>query len=109
MNWMLWRVVMRERVVGVLRREIVEHAPLLRRHHATGNAPTHHHDVFLAGLAQVAVVLLIAAVKLQELIIVLGEVILPLAMVAAIVLARVGIAVLISRCGSVSLPHQSLS
>ena len=62
-----------ERVVAVLRREIVEHAPLLRGHHAAGDATPDHHDVFLAGLAQVAVVLLIRAVKLQELIVVLGE------------------------------------
>ena len=60
-------------VVAVFRREIVEHNPLLRRHHAAGNPPADHHDVFLAGLAQVAVVLLIGAVKFQELVVVLGE------------------------------------
>ena len=64
-----------ECVVAVLRREVVEHAPLLRGHHAAGNAPPDHHDVFLAGLAEVAVVLLIRAVKFQELPIVIGKMI----------------------------------
>jgi len=46
---------------------------LIGRHHAAGNAAADHHDVFLAGLAQVAVVLLVGAVKLQELVVVLGK------------------------------------
>ena len=50
-------------VVAVLGRQTVEHAPLIGRHHAAGNAGADHHDVMLAGLAQVAVVLLINAVK----------------------------------------------
>ena len=60
-------------IVAILRGEVVEHAPLLRRHHAAGDAAANHHDVFLAGLAQIAVVLLIRAVKFQELVVVLGK------------------------------------
>jgi len=56
-----------------LGRQPVEHAPLIGRHHATGDAAADHHDVFLAGLAQVAVILLVGAVKLQELVFVLGK------------------------------------
>ena len=87
-----------QRVVAVSRGEIVEHAPLLRRHHAAGNAAADHHDVFLAGLAQVAVVLLIAAVKFQELVVVLAKNgrRSASASVAAMVPASVGIASLIS-------------
>ncbi len=60
-------------VVAVSGGQFVEHRPLPGRHHAARDAPPDHHDVFLAGLAQVAVVLLIRAVELQELIVVLGE------------------------------------
>ena len=63
------------RVIAVAGRQIVEHAPLIGRHHAAGNAAADHHDVFLAGLAQVAVILLVGAVKLQELVVVLGKMI----------------------------------
>lgn len=64
-----------ERGVAVARGEVVKHAPLLRGHDAAGDAPTDHHDVFLAGLAEVTVVLLIRAVELQELPVVLGKMI----------------------------------
>ena len=85
-----------ERVVAVLRGEIIKHAPLLRGHHATGDAPPDHHDVFLAGLAQIAVVLLIGTVKLEELIVVIGEMILPARDGRGDGTPKVGIAVLIS-------------
>jgi len=62
-----------QRIVAILGRQPVEHAPLIGRHHATGDAAADHHDVFLAGLAQVAVILLVGAVKLQELVFVLGK------------------------------------
>ena len=44
-------------------------------HHAAGYAAADHHDVFLAGLAQVAVILLVGAVELQELVVILGKMI----------------------------------
>ena len=62
-------------VVAVIGGEFVKRLPLLRGHHAAGNAAANHHDVFLAGLAQVAVVLLIGAVKFQEFIVVLRKMI----------------------------------
>ena len=60
-------------VIAVIRRELIKDAVLLGRHDAAGNPAADHHDVFLAGLAQVAVVLLVGTVKFQELVIVLGE------------------------------------
>ena len=49
--------------------------PLRRGHHATGDAPAHHHDELLADLARVAVVLLIDAVELDELLVIGGKLI----------------------------------
>ena len=60
-------------IIAVIRRELVEDAVLFGRHDAAGNAAANHHDIFFAGLAKVAVVLLIRAVKFQELVVVLGE------------------------------------
>src|SRR5258705_290660 len=60
-------------VVAIARREIIKNSPLRRSHHAAGNTSTDHHDVFFAGLAQVAIILLVGAVKLQELIVVIRE------------------------------------
>ena len=62
-----------ERVVAVLGCQLVENAPLIGGHHAAGNTAANHHDVFLAGLAQVAVILLVGTVKFQELVFVLGK------------------------------------
>ena len=64
-----------ESVVAVSRGEIVEHGPLPGRHHPAGNAPANHHDIFLSGLAQVAIVLLIGTVKLEELVVILRKMI----------------------------------
>ena len=60
-------------VVAINRRKFIKNLPLICRHHAAGNPAADHHDVFLGGLAQVAVVLLVAAVKFQELVVVLGK------------------------------------
>ena len=66
-----------ERVVAMDRGEQVEHLPLLRRHHTAGDSAAHHHDVFFAGLAQIAIILLVTAVKFQKLVVVLGEMVRP--------------------------------
>jgi hypothetical protein len=62
-------------VVAVLRRQIIEHAPLLRRHHPARDATADHHDVLLASLAQIAVILLVRTMKLEKLIVVVREMI----------------------------------
>lgn len=62
-----------KRVVAVIRGEVVEYNPLLRRHDAARDAAADHHDVFLGNLAQIAIVLLINAVKLGELRIILRK------------------------------------
>src|SRR6185312_7346440 len=53
-------------VIAVSGRNVVKYAPLISRHDSARNAPAHHHDEFLAGLAQVAIILLIAAMEFQE-------------------------------------------
>jgi hypothetical protein len=53
--------------------EIVEHRPLGRGHDAARDAATDHHQPLFAGLAEVAVVLLIDTVKFNELLVILGE------------------------------------
>jgi len=60
-------------VVAVLGGEVVEGDPLVGRHDAAGDAAADHHDVFLAGLAEVAVVLLVNAVEFGELLFVVRE------------------------------------
>ena len=60
-------------VVAVLGGEVVEGDPLLRRHDAARDAAADHDQPLLAGLAEVPVVLLIDAVKLDELLVILGE------------------------------------
>src|SRR5688572_15682528 len=62
-----------ERVIAVVRGEIVEDNPLRRGHNAAGDTPTNHHDELLLRLAQIPVVLLVDAVKLDELLVVGGE------------------------------------
>jgi hypothetical protein len=62
-----------QRVVAVARREVVERDPLGRRHHAARDAAADHHLEFLGGFAEVAVVLLVDAVKLDELLVILGK------------------------------------
>ncbi len=71
-SWMPCRVVNRRVAVGVLARQIVDGEVLFRAEPAARNAaPDHEHEV-LAGagrgavLARVAVVLLIGAVKLEQ-------------------------------------------
>lgn len=64
-----------QRVVAVIGRQIIENTPLIGSHHAAGNAPADHHDILLASLAQITVVLLIAAVEFQELIVIIAEMI----------------------------------
>ncbi len=56
-----------QRVVAVGRGEFIEGDPLRGGHDAAGNAAPDHHLVFFARFAQVAVILLIGAVKLQKL------------------------------------------
>ena len=62
-------------VVAVLGGEVVEGDPLGRGHDAARDAAADHHDVFLACLAEVAVVLLVNAVKLHELLVIGREMI----------------------------------
>ena len=60
-------------VVAVKPGELIENLPLLCSHHAARNPPADHHDELLAARALVAIVLLVDAVELQELIIVTIE------------------------------------
>ena len=60
-------------VVGALGGEVVEGDPLPGAQDAAGNATADHPDVLLAALAQVAIVLLINAVELDELLVVCGK------------------------------------
>lgn len=60
-------------VVAIARGEVVEGDPLRRGHDATRDAAADHHHELLGGLAQVAVILLIDAVKLDELLVILGK------------------------------------
>ena len=62
-----------ERVVAVLRCEIVENTPLPGRHHPAWDAPADHHDELLLRLAQVPVVLLVNAVEFQKLHVILRK------------------------------------
>ena len=54
-------------VVAVVGGQIVKRDPLRGSHDSARNASPDHHRVFLSRLAQIAVVLLIGPVKLQEL------------------------------------------
>ena len=64
-----------QRVVTVAGGEIVKNGPLGGGHDAAGDTAADHHDILLAGLAQVAVVLLVGTVKFQEFIIVVRKMI----------------------------------
>ena len=64
-----------QRVVSVLAGKIIEDAPLPGRHDAAGNAAADHHDVFLSGFPEIAIVLLIRTVKFEKLNVVLGKMI----------------------------------
>ncbi|MEJ1971188.1 MAG: hypothetical protein WDM96_01265 [Lacunisphaera sp.] len=70
---MLWRGRDAQGVVAVLGGQVVEHLPLVGSHHAARDAAADHDQPLLAGLAQVAIVLLIDAMELDELLIVLGK------------------------------------
>src|SRR6266850_4907399 len=62
-----------QRVVRVLRRELVAHNVLLSTEDASGKLRPNHQDVMLAGFPLVAVILLVNAMKLKKLVIVIGE------------------------------------
>ena len=78
-NWNVCRVVRRKRAVGVVAGDAVELQPLLRRAHAARNAQADHEGERLLELLpralrpEVAVVLQIHAVELDELLVVLGD------------------------------------
>jgi hypothetical protein len=65
--------------VGVLGGDAVERQPLGRRHHTTGNARADHEGIGRLELlpttlvAQVAIVLLVAAVELEQLVVVVAD------------------------------------